>query len=169
MSEGNMRAATYDMLAIVALSAIGCGELQHTIVYDGATFSGPASGDYYRLSIGELPALSKIQHSAFATVYVRLDDGTIWELAQVSEAEAKARAPHPTDVNGVISYELYPQHVQLFYRGGRLTGAVLWEGTQFAKRKEGPFVKLPLSAAQVRAAFGTPDQESSFRAPMKWN
>jgi hypothetical protein len=163
------RLITVAFLAVPASLAAGCGELFHKMEYDAATFSGPAAAAYSRMSTGELPTSSQIQHRTIADVLVRLSDGTIFELARFPEEVAKARAGQGTDVSGLTCYHLRDSNCDLYYRGGTLVGAVLADGMEIAKTEQGPFVKLPLSADEVRQVFGDPNRQARFRGPMKWN
>ena len=154
----------------LASAAVGCGELHHKLEYEAATLTGPAAGGYSRMSTGELPASSQIQHPAVADVHIRFEDGAVFHLVKFPEREAKARSAAQSDAGaGLTCFHLAPSNSTLFYRGGKLVGAVLADGIEVGNQEQGPFFELPASAAQVRAVLGKPQREGTFRGRMKWN
>jgi hypothetical protein len=156
------------LLVACALSLSGCGELFEKVEYDAATFTGRPGGPYM-LSTGQLPLPSQVQHQTIADVFVRFNDGTVFELAQLPEAESKSRSGAESDVHEFHCYHLRDATAQFYYRDGRIVGAVLAGNLPIASSEQGPFLTVPLSALEVRELFGHPRRQAKYRGPMKWN
>ena len=155
----------------VWVACLGCGPVYPTLEYDSATFmSALQSGEFNTVSTGELPVASQIQHAAVADLWFRLPDGTVRNLRDLPEAEArKISTREPSQVGDVTCYHLADVHGNLHYRKGTLIGAVLADRTVVAPNEKGPFVTLPATGNAVREVFGKWLREGSYRAPARWN
>lgn len=157
------------LCGVIALPLSGCGQLTYKAEYSDATFTSHAPDAYTVLITGEQFAASQIQHQDVVRLWVRFDDGAVFELSAIPEAEAKARASyidaesHP----GLTMYALPTGGLN--YRNGKLCGATLTQGIGISQAQQGPFVELPLSGGEVRALMGEPKDESTVRGPMRWN
>lgn len=156
---------------VVAFSAVGCGDVYRRMEYETATFTGPASGRYNVMTTGEQYKGSHIQHARVADLCIRLEDGTVYRLSKLRKRDvAQRKYIHcETDSSGMTVCQLHPSNATLHFRKGELVGAVFSYRVELSKDEKGPFVKMPLSAEEVRDLLGKPRRQTTFRGTPKWN
>lgn len=164
------RCTGFTVCSMLALLSAGCGELHYKAEYDDATLTGPGPDAYAVIITGEQFVQSRIQHQDVVNLWLRFANGTVCELATISEEEASARSSHVDRETspGLVMYSL-ASGCCLHFRNGDLVGASLAEGIEIGKAEQGPFIELPLTGEEMRDLLGEPNAETTFRGAMRWN
>lgn len=140
---------------------------------DNATFFG-GSG----FSVNGEPGYGKLRTGTGGrgiwNLYIEIEGDGVYFLPEVTEEVISRYFDKKEYMSEHVDYYGSAHHSSFSFQDGKLISAAIsayscaplnqdpaWS-VKFSRNKEGPFVKLPLSRDELVAAFGEPDEWSSY-------
>ena len=101
-----------------------------------------------------------------ASIYVRLEDGTVVFLPEMTKKQAQEIIPGWHDRPEADEWYSNNGNMCLFEDGKLVSFSTGYSDTfSISNRREGPFCKFPISTKDVHRMFGKPQEVTKFRWP----